>query len=233
MALRPPERTYTEPEKRKGPRDVDAAARAQTVHALGWALYAGLPMGIALGGGLVKLLGLGGVVSVAVVLLGIVGGPLIIFGVALAVAGAAGKGAGTIYMPSGRGSRKKEYSRAVALAARGEFQDAIISYEAEILDDPTEPEPYLRIARICRDNLKDHDEALAWFKRATREAELSGGQEIRSRREMAEIYLHHRREPRRAAPELARLAEAYPDTPDGQWAARELAAIKEEMAGEE
>jgi tetratricopeptide (TPR) repeat protein len=161
-------------------------------------------------------------------------GPLLIFSVAMGVSVVAGKGAGTLYMPSGSSTpRKKEYSRAQSLVARGEYEDAIRAFEVEILDFPLEPEPYLRIARLCRDQLKDHDQALAWFRRATREAELSGGQEIRTRREIAEIFLHHRKEPRKAAPELARLVEAYPNTPDGEWAAMELAQIKEEMAKEE
>ena len=222
MTLRPPERTYSDLKDRKGLKDVDAAARAQKVKALGFALYAGLPMGLAAG------------FMMGHPIIGALVGPAILYTVVSVISGGAGKGAGVLYNPSGRTTpRKKEYSRAVALAARGEYKDAIIAYEAEILDDPAQAEPYLRIARIFRDELKDLEEALKWFARATRDAELSGGQEIRTRREMAEIYLHHKKEPRRAAPQLARLAESHPSTPDGQWAAAELARIKEEMAAEE
>ncbi len=221
MALRPVERSYSDRKEHKGPKDVDAADTVNKLKAALWALGPG------------AFFGLVGGSYVGHPILGLFGGMAILFFGVMGISASAGRAMETIYMPSGRGSRKKEYSRGEALVAAGEYKDAIITYEGEILDDPAAPEPYLRIARIFRDNLKDRDEALAWFKRATREAELSGGQEIRTRREIAEIFMHHRNEPRKAAPELARLVESYPDTPDGQWAARELARIKEEMAAAE
>ena len=234
MTLTPPVRSFSEKKGRKGLKDVDSAARGRKLHALGFALYGGIPMGAAAGLGMIRFFGATGVWTLALVVLGMVLGPLIIFSVAMGLSEVAGKGATTLYNPSGKSTpHKKEYSRAQALVVRGEYEDAIRAFEVEILDFPSEPEPYLRIARICRDQLKNHDDALSWFRRATREAELSGGQEIRTRREIAEIFLHHRGEPRKAAPELARLAESYGNTPDGEWAAMELARIKEEIAQDE
>jgi hypothetical protein len=99
----------------------------------------------------------------------------------------------------------------------------------EVLEAPEEGEPYLRVARLYRDRLEDLEEALRWFKRAIEEATLSKGQEILTRKEIAELLIHRMGEPRRAAPELARLTETYPETPDGQWAREELARIKDEM----
>ena len=124
-------------------------------------------------------------------------------------------------------------SAAEALAVRGEFEGAILAYQTAIQNVPGDGEAYLRIARIYRDGLKKPEEALLWFRRAVTEAKLSKGQELLTRREMAEFLIHDLHEPRRAAPDLARLAEAYPDTRDGQWAKEELARIKEEMAREE
>jgi hypothetical protein len=48
-------------------------------------------------------------------------------------------------------------------------------------------------------------------------------------REIADIYLKDFGAPTRAMPELARLAAAYPGTPIGTWAARELAELKQAM----
>ena len=221
MALDPVKRSYTAAPEKSKLRDYDAAGRTQRLHALSWALYGGLPLGGLLGG----LLGHP--------FLGLILGPALIYGFVSLVAHSAGKGAGVLYMPSGSTTpRKKEYSRAKALEIRGEYLEAIRAYEVAILEAPEVGEPYLLIARLFRDELKELDLAVHWFKRAHREADLSRGEAIRSHREVAEIFLHVRREPRRAMPELARLAEDFRDTPDGKWAAAELAELKEEMLRE-
>ena len=138
-----------------------------------------------------------------------------------------------LYMPSGSSTpKRREYSRAKALEIRGEYEESIRAYEVEILNAPEIGEPYLKVARLFRDELKDLDSAVRWFRRAQSEACLLPGEAIRTHREISEIFLHTLREPRRAAPDLARLAEAFPDTPDGQWAAKELAAIKDDMSRE-
>jgi len=221
MTIPPPKRSFPEKEEYRGPKEVDAAGRAQKLQAFGWALYGGVPLGVA------------GGVLIGNVFLGVVLGPAIIYGVVTGIAAIGGKGAKVIYMPSGSSTpRKKEYSRAKALEIREDYEGAILAYEVAILDEPEVAQPYLDIARIFRDELRDHEGAVRWFHRAQREASLSSGEAIRTHRELAEIFLHTRREPRKAAPELARLAEGYPSTLDGEWAARELAQIKEEMEKE-
>ena len=222
MVQEPPRRTFSEGKPKKGLKDVDAAARAQKLHAWGWSLYGGVPFGAAVG----SLLGN--------ILLGAILGPLVIYGVVVGIATLSGRGASAVYFPSGATTpKKKEYSRAKALEVRGEYEDAIRAYEVEILEAPSIAEPYLRVARLFRDERKDFDSSVYWFRKAQREARLSAGEAIRVHRELAEIFLYLRREPRRAAPELARLAEAYPHTADGEWAARELAEIKAEMVRED
>jgi tetratricopeptide (TPR) repeat protein len=167
-------------------------------------------------------------------MVGVLLGPLLIWLVVVGVTALAGRGASGIYMPTGVSTpRKREYSRAEALLVRGDREAAIAEYEAAIAADPSDPEPYLRVARILRDQLKRPADAIPWFRRAVREARPSPGLERRALREVAEIYLHHLREPRKAAPELARLAEAFPATPDGRWAREELGRVKEEMARQE
>jgi hypothetical protein len=221
MPLDPPRRTFDVERSRKGPREVDVAARARKLHAWGWSLYGGVPFGVGVG------------LLTGHLLLGTLLGPVIIYAVVGGIAAVSGKGASVFFMPSGATTPpKKGYSRAKALEVRGEYEDAIRAYEVEVLDAPQVAEPYLCIARLYRDHLKELDTALHWFRRARREAVLSPGESIRVYREVAEIFLHIRKEPRRAAPELARLAEEYPHTPDGKWAARELAEIKEALVRE-
>lgn len=222
MTLDPPERTFKEPRRKGQLRDVDAVARAHKFKILGWSLFGGLPMGVAAG------------FAAGHLLLGMVLAPALIWIVAWTIAATAGKGATLLHMPSGSSTpRKKGYSRAEALAVRGEFRAAIDAYQLEVLESPEEGEPYLRIARLYRDDLGELEEALRWFKKAAVEGSLSKGQEILTRREIAELLIHRMNEPRRAAPELARLAESYPGTMDGQWAREELARIKGEMGREE
>lgn len=221
MVLEPPRRVHPEMEKSKGPKEVDLADQARKLHAWAWSIYAGVPLG--LGAGLLM----------NNLLLGLFLGPLVIFGIVSGIAAVAGRGATSIYMPSAAGTpKKKEYSRAKALEIRGDFEAAVRAYEVEILDAPHLGDPYLKIARLFRDELKDMDAAAMWFRKAQSEAQLLPGEKIRTHRELAEIFLHALREPRKAAPELARLAEAYPDTPDGEWAARELAEIKAGMSSD-
>lgn len=220
MVLNPPRRTFREPD-RTGLRDVNAAARAQRLHAWGWSLAAGLPLGAGAG------------FMMGSILVGLLAGPVLIFGIVVGIATVSGRGASVLYMPSGVTTpRKREYSRARALEVRGDMEGAVREYEAAILEVPGDPEPFLRIARIHRDEMRKPESAVHWFRKAQRGVRLSPGEAIRVHRELAEIFLYVLKEPRRAAPELARLAEGYPATLDGKWAAGELALIKAEMAEE-
>ena len=220
MALQPTRRAFSQ-EKKSGLRDVDAADRAQKLKAFGFALYGGIPLGIVVG------------ILVDQLVLCALLGPVLVYSVVMAVATLSGRGASLLYMPSGSSTpKRREYSRAKALEIRGEYEESIRAYEVEILNAPEIGEPYLKVARLFRDELKDLDSAVRWFRRAQSEACLLPGEAIRTHREISEIFLHTLREPRRAAPDLARLAEAFPDTPDGKWAAKELAAIKDEMSRE-
>jgi len=217
MTLDPSRRTFRGARPEVKVRDVDGAARARKFKALGFALYGGIPIGIA------------GGVAAGHPFLGLLLGPILIWTVTMAVAGMAGRVVAFFFIPSGSPTlRKTEHSKAEALAVRGEFEAAIVAYQEAILDAPRDGEPYLRIARIYRDEVKKPEEALSWFRRGLTEAELSKGQEILTQREMAELLIHHLQEPRRAAPDLARLADAYPDAAVGKWAREELARIKEE-----
>jgi len=163
-------------------------------------------------------------------LLGAVAGFALFYLVIAAIVGASGRAAATVYMPGGRGSaaRRDEYSLAESLAARGRFEDAVSVFQEALSERPEEPTPYLRIARISRDELDRPEDAIRWFRKARSEARLDGAELALVSRELIELY-RKRGEPAKAAPELARLAEVRAGTPEGAWAERELAEVKREM----
>jgi hypothetical protein len=106
----------------------------------------------------------------------------------------------------------------------------VTAFEQAIGEDPTDGQPYLRIARLKRDKMKDAEEAAVWFKRALSEATLSSGAHRLTLRELVELYEHRLGTPAKATPLLARMADAHAGTQDGEWAADELARIKRYMA---
>lgn len=209
-------------------RDFDVARGARFLHAFGWLAFAGL-----LWGGLVGSV-LGGVAGAflgalaGVVVIGGGGGALILF-----VTDHVGGAARVLYNPTGSGTpRRREYSFAQSLIVRGEYGKAIEAYQARVAEDPTDPDPYIAIARLLRDEMDDPEQAAVWFRRVRDRTSLDAGRSILVTRELVELYGTRLGEPLRAAPELARLAEMFPHTPDGKWAASELAELKRRMLEE-
>lgn len=151
----------------------------------------------------------------------------------LVLARGAGRAGSTLYAPSGRGTpHRREYSQAETLAIRGEYESAIAAFRAAISSDPRDGLPYLRIARIHRDHLANHSEAASWFRKALHESSMDRGQAMLTRKELVELYEVRMREPGKATPMLARLAEEAQGSPEGDWAATELARIKAMTGGE-
>jgi hypothetical protein len=148
----------------------------------------------------------------------------------LALAATGGRAARQVYNPSGSSTPpKREYSHAESLAARGMYQEAIDAFEMAVLEDPSDPTPYLRIARINRDQTGGFQDAAKWFKRSLNDAELPSGLSYLIIREIVELYVTKLKDPNRAAPLLARVAEEQAGTREGEWAAEELARIKTDM----
>lgn len=171
--------------------------------------------GLSFGGGLLA------------VLVGAALGFTIVFFVSRMMVEKAGDLAGTIYSPSGRTTPSRpEYSYAASLAARGRIQDAIAAYEEACADNPEDPEPRLRIARLLRDELHRYEEAVTWFRRARDTLGAGPGDATLATREIFEICTSKLGAPLTAAPDLARLAERLAGTPSGDWARRELEAVR-------
>jgi tetratricopeptide (TPR) repeat protein len=153
--------------------------------------------------------------------------------VPLALSMLGGRAAATIHNPSGRTTpSRREHSHAESLLARGLVQEAIDAFEIAVAEDPGDPSPYLRVARIYREKLGRYEDAARWFKRALTESAAPPGIAMLAARELVELYVTKLGEPGRAAPLLARMAEERAGTPEGTWAAEELAAVKAAMARE-
>jgi len=209
-------RTFCEPPKRKGLRDTDVAQNVTVLRASSYGIF-----GAVLGGALGLFMG-----SVLMTLVLALVGWAVVAGGALLIVNAAGSAASTLYAPSSGGPRQKEHSQAESLVARGRYEDAISAFELAVAEDPTDPTPYLRIARVYRDHLDRPEDAARWFRRALRDAQLPGGTAFLTRKELVELFTHRMKAPERALPELARMAEELARTPEGDWAAAQLREIK-------
>lgn len=218
------QRTFSEKPRATGLRDGDAAQRAVVLRAIISGVFGGI-----LGVALAFLLVYRGVSIWLAILCPVVGWAAVTL-TTLAITSSAGSAASRLYAPSsGATPRPREYSQAESLVARGLYPEAVTAFEIAVAEDPTDPTPYLRVARIYRDHLGSYEDAARWFRRAVRESAIPSGQSLLARKELIELFTHRMAAPERALPELARLAEERAGTPEGAWADAELKAIKSRM----
>lgn len=204
-------------------KNTDLAHRAMMVQAGGWSLMgslAGLVAGLAFGGIIA------GLVAAAVMW-------LLTFALAMSIAGGTGFFARTILIPSsGSTPRRKEYSFANSLIARGLYQEAVDAFEAEILKNGADPVPYVSIAHLLRDKLDDAPGALKWLSKGLFDSAANESMTLLMARELVELAEARLGQPAKAASAMARLAEQEPGTAAGNYAAQELKRIKQRMAEE-
>ena len=220
-----PRRTFSKPPERRGLKDVDASERVLRLRAAAYGLF-----GAALGGAVALALADRGAPRWLVVLCPVLGW-LVVTLLTLLLTGSAGRIASTLYAPSsGALPRKKEHSHAESLVATGRYEEAVSAFELAVAEDPSDPTPYLRIARIHRDHLGEYEEAVRWFRRTLRESSAPRGTAMLARKELIELFTHRMGTPERALPELARMAEESAGSPEGGWAATELREIKARLS---
>lgn len=204
-------------------KDRDSAADVNRARALVYALAGGF---IGLAGGSFKFGPIGGLIG------GVLGYAAVYFAVQ-GLSGGAARTMGTIYNPSGTSTPyRRQYSEPQALALRGLFQEAIDCYETYVAEFPEDPEPCIGIARIYRDHLKRCEDAVHWFRRARQASGLTAGQEMLVTREIIELYQGKLNQPRSAIPELARLAERFAGSREGELARSELEKLRQEVASQ-
>jgi tetratricopeptide (TPR) repeat protein len=156
-----------------------------------------------------------------------------VYTVTMFVTHRSGEAAKIIYSPSGKSTpARRDYSYAQSLAVRGQYEEAARAYVEACEDFPDDPEPYFGLARLYRNHLQRYADAIKWLELARLKANLSPGRELLATQEIIEMYVQKLHTPRKAIPELARLAERFPDTPAGEAAKRELAEMREMIARE-
>lgn len=205
-------------------KDLDAGDRVARLRALTWALTVGLGFGAIAGGGVAQLWGWN---PLAGAFLGAVAGASGMYFVTLGIVEKSAAVMQTIYNPSGDSTPpKREYSRAESLAIRGRYREAADAYELHCAEDPSDPEPYFRLAWLYRDRLGELQTAVSWLKRVRVDAKIDSGKDLLATQEIIEIYTHKLRDPRKAIPELARITQKYPGTPAADAAAREIKDVR-------
>lgn len=133
-----------------------------------------------------------------------------------------------IYMGSDQGT-SPEYSVARGHEIRGQYQLALEAYAEGADEYPDDPEPLLAGARILIDPLGRYNDALDWLHRAREIPEIKPREEILIEREIIELYAGPMEQPTKALPLLARMAERHAGTRPGEWASRQLAALRTEV----
>jgi len=226
--LEKPAGTLKEPSPVK---DFDVAARARAFTAAVWAGGAGFVLGFFMGLYLSVMRGwpfLPSAVGLGILL------AVALTGVTLLLSEGVGFVSRKAIEPSGRSTPyRQQFSRAQSLEVRERFGDAVAAYREHIEERPTDPEPYVRIARIYRDRLGESQEAIRWFKDARAAPETKPSLDALITREIVDLYATRLGEPARAAPELARMAERHEGTPAAAWATEELRRIKQQMREDE
>jgi hypothetical protein len=204
-------------------KDVDAGARADILRMLALSSLAGVvtvPVSVRYQLGVLASLGL---------FVGAWGFSLVI--VLMIRGGASGLVMASV-APSGRTTPyKHDYSQAKAYAVQGKFAEAAHVFAFEAAEHPEDPEPCIQLARIYRDELKELDKSVEWFRQALGLATDVKTQNILIR-EIVEVFTNKMGESRRALPDLARFAARHEGTPTGNWARAEMAEIKKELSWE-
>ena len=203
-------------------KDSHSGYDAQRVLVLVWS-GAGAVIGALLGTAAGVLAGSPG--AVAAVCGAVIGGAGTFFGVG-ALAGGAGRVAFSLFSPSGSSTPDRaELSLAESLTARGRYREAAAEYERAIATRPEDPQPYFRLARLCRDRLDEVENAARRFVEAAALARDPNTEHL-AVRELTELCTGPLKNPQRALPHLARHAAHHPGTPQARWADEMLRTLK-------
>ena len=135
---------------------------------------------------------------------------------------------------SGGPAHRNEHSYAATLAVRGETDAALETYRRARERNPADLVPWVRAAKLHleRAGEGDREEALVLLRGAFRHACTDAREDLYLVGRIVEIEGASGGE-RRAAPDLARMAERHEGSDEGRWAAERLAALKREMQEEE
>jgi len=138
----------------------------------------------------------------------------------------AGRGIGAITVPSGDSTPSvNQHSSIQALVARGEYAKAAESYRAAIAADPADLAACEQLGRLAIGPLKDYDTALLAFREAERRC-AEPRRRVGFALLVAGIYRDNLKDPGRAAVELGRILDRYPEAPNVDALRREREELK-------
>ncbi len=138
--------------------------------------------------------------------------------------------ASLLYMGGGGGAPQPPnyLSRVHALANAGRIEEEQVVLNEALADDPMDHYALLELARLYANGpLQDEARSLNYLRSAIETGRLAPQTEALKRRQICEVQLSAGST--KAAPDLARLAEAFPESPHGAWASAELADLKQAM----
>jgi hypothetical protein len=132
--------------------------------------------------------------------------------------------------PSGNSTPyERTYSAEQAMAARGDFDGALVGFGAAMRLHPTDPEPRFRAAEaFFRSPMPE--KTVSFFVEARRLSGGDRGRELYSTQRLIDLYLGPLGDNVRALVELRRMVERFPGTREAAAAHELLAKLKHEWA---
>jgi hypothetical protein len=133
-----------------------------------------------------------------------------------------------IVHPGGAGRGGKSYSQALALAAAGRVDEASAAFEALRAAEGDDVITLRAEAEMHAAPGGNPQRAVELFLRLRRIAVEGGKDELYASHRLIDVYHGALDDPGKVMVELRRMAERFPDTPDGQGARAELQRRREE-----
>lgn len=160
---------------------------------------------------------------------GVIGTVVILAGVSASSLLTAGAMRGLLE-PGGRGRNLAVFSQAQALASHGDFAGASVVFDALRFTHGDTVELLRAEAEIHLQRGGDAVRARDLLLRLRQHVKASRADELFASHRLVDLYLGTLADPGRAMVELRRMADRFPDTPDGQGALAELRRQRDQLA---
>jgi hypothetical protein len=157
---------------------------------------------------------------------GALGMPLLAAGIYKMFVGATGGAISNALMPGTAGQAGVPYSHIEALEARGDIAGALAAWEAAIEASPDAVAARINAADLYAGKGGNHGRAAELFRAVQQHRTASPETQRYASQRLIDLYLGPLNDQGRALVELRRLAERWPDTPEGAGARKAIRDIK-------
>jgi hypothetical protein len=127
----------------------------------------------------------------------------------------------SLLFPSGSRDRPN-CARAEALASLGNYDAAQQEFQRQIAKFPTDPFPRIRFAHMLRTGPRRYELAAEVLQQVLQMRRLDFANETAATRDLAELYVHGLRQPKRGVLILLKYSERHPNQTGAAWARRRL-----------